>query len=241
MGEVTPSSVASRIKLDTGADGKKVINVLDESKSIPEVDSSYINTLQNNIQHIEETVPGAKVFGSSRGVAEGNLPHLSSDYDILISESDYLKNVKNKYPEKGVVGSAHKHDISGKADNQLDDYVLDFNVIHENPDGTVKPVWIKTGSGGESSREVELFRQAFPEEFFEASKQSILNGKPIQINKTPKELIEKLDPTVKSIMDSYESTKSKHINRIDAYINYGDPTKVSTAQNSFVKSLVGPK
>ena len=239
--EVTPSGTKSRVQLSTDANSNKVVNILDESSDLPKISDQYLNTLQSNIQHIEETVPGAKVFGSSRGVAEGNLPHLSSDYDVLITESDYAKNVKDKYPEKGVVGSAHKHDISGNQNNRSDDYVLDFNIIHENPDGTTRPVWIQTGLNQKSSREVELFRQAFPEEFFEASKQSIRTGKPLKINKTPKELIEKLDPTVKGIMDAYESQKPKHINRIDAYINYGNTDKVANAQDSFVKSIAGPR
>jgi hypothetical protein len=239
--KVDPTAFRSRAQLTTGPDGKKVVSFLDESAELPKINDDYLNTLQSNIQHIEETVPGAKVFGSSKGISEGNLPHLSSDYDVLISESDYAKNVKTKYPEKGVVGSAHKHDISNNPNNTNDDYVLDFNIIHENPDGTVKPIWIETGGGKKSSREIELFRQAFPEEFFEASKESILSGKPIKINKTANDLINRLDPAVKTIMDSYESTKTKHINRVDAYINYGDPRKVATAQESFVKSIVGGK
>ena len=43
-------------------------------------------------------------------------------------------------------------------------------------------------------------------------------------------------------MDSYEAYKNpKHINRIDAYINYADPAVVADAQESYVKMLVGEK
>lgn len=208
----------------------------------------YKEALKNNITYVEETVPGAKVFGSSRGVAEGSLPHLSDDYDVFISESNYNKNVKGKFQKTKEKNSAQVHDISpdgrgaraGKEDAE-NAYNIDFNIIHENPDGTVKPVWKMGPNGFEYSREVELFRQNFPEEFYEATKAAAKSGNPknIKINKTADELINSFDPTVKTIMDAYESGKPKHVNRIDAYINFGDVNKVQQAQEKLAKSLVG--
>jgi hypothetical protein len=49
------------------------------------------------------------------------------------------------------------------------------------------------------------------------------------------------NPTTKSVVDAYESTKDKHLNKIDALINYGKPSVVAEGQQQFVKSLVGSK
>jgi hypothetical protein len=53
--------------------------------------------------------------------------------------------------------------------------------------------------------------------------------------------IKKIDPAVKTIVDAYESSKIKHVNRIDIYINYGNVDVVNRAQETYVKSLVGSK
>jgi hypothetical protein len=248
--EVIPSGQSKTFTLDQSQKVGKQPGTVEQSSSAAGVTIAdpYKEALKNNIAHVEETIPGTKVFGSSRGVAEGGLPHLSDDYDVFISESNYNKHVNGKYQKTGVKGSAQRHDISpdGKGakaqkGDPEDAYNLDFNIIHENKDGTVRPVWEKGFDGFEYSREIELFRQNYPEEFFEATQAAVKSGNPknIKINKTADELINGFDPTVKTIMDAYESGKPKHINRIDAYINFGDVTKVQQAQEKFAKSLVG--
>jgi hypothetical protein len=217
---------------------KKVIglegdNIVKNSESTATaINSEYTNTVKSNIQHIEETIPGTKVFGSSTGVGEVNLPHLSHDYDVFISQSNYNKHVKNKFPFIGPTGPARTHSIGdfGEQGN------IDFNIIEEGKDG--KAV---------GDRAIEIFRQFFPDEFYKAEKEAItsitVSGdlKPIKIPYTPDELIAKVDPRIKTIIDSYESSKPKHINRIDAYLHFGDPEIVIKAQEQFVKSLVGSK
>lgn len=248
--QVLPAGETKTVSLNTSQKAGKQPGVVEQTTvtSGPVISDPYRETLKSNIAYVEETVPGAKVFGSSRGVSEGNLPHLADDYDVFISESNYNKNVKGKFQNTGIKGSAQQHDISpngagagaGKMDPE-NAYNIDFNIIHENPDGTVKPVWSRGPGGYETSREVELFRQNFPEEFFEAAAAASKSGNPknIKINKTADELINGLDPTVKTIMDAYESGKPKHINRIDTYINFGNVDKVAEAQEKFAKSLVG--
>ena len=53
--------------------------------------------------------------------------------------------------------------------------------------------------------------------------------------------MDKIDPAVKTIVDAYESSKVKHMNRIDSYINYGNTDLVQKGQETYVKSLVGSK
>jgi stage V sporulation protein SpoVS len=241
--EVTPSQTTKSFSLDDVNEspniGESSLKPTTESAGLPTTSDSYKATLKSNIDYIEETIPGSKVFGSSRGALEGNLPHLSGDYDVLISQTNYNKHVKDKYRDLGDNGPARLHDISnGKGD---DSYHIDFNIIAENPDGTVKPTWKAGRDGIMTSTEVQLFRQNFPEDFFKAAQEAAKSGDytNIKINKTADELINGSDPAVKTIMDAYESGKPKHVNRIDAYINYGDVDKVTKAQDSYIKSLVG--
>jgi hypothetical protein len=199
------------------------------------VNPEYKETLRSNIQHIEETIPGTKIFGSSVGVSEGGLPHLTGDYDALITESAYNANVNGKYANLGPKGPAQAHDlgIGGEQGH------IDFNIIHENPDGTVRVVWQQMPGGDVRSLEVELFRQFDPKGFYEASKEAIRTGQEIKIPYKAQELMDKVDPVAKTIMDAYESTKSKHMNRIDSYINFGNPEAIAKAQQQYVNSVVG--
>lgn len=200
-----------------------------------DINPEYVETLKSNIKHIEETIPGTKIYGSSVGVSEGGLPHLTGDYDALITESAYNANVKNQYKSLGQKGPAEAHDfgVGGEQGH------IDFNIIHENPDGTVRIVWQQFPGGDARSLEVELFRQFAPKEFYEASKEAIRTGQEIKIPFTAKELMDKVDPVAKTIMDAYESTKMKHMNRIDSYINFGNPEAVAKAQQQYVNSVVG--
>lgn len=197
----------------------------------------YVETLKSNIQHVEETIPGAKIFGSSVGVTEGGLPHLTGDLDALITESAYKSNVKGAYKHLETKGPAEVHDfgIGGEGGH------IDFNIIHENADGTVKVVWQDIGGGRQRSLELELFKQVDPDGFYKASEEAMRTGQEIKIPYKSQELLDKVDPAVKTIMDAYESTKTKHMNRIDSYINFGNPEVVAKAQQQYAKSLVGGK
>jgi hypothetical protein len=200
----------------------------------------YVETLKSNIQYVEETIPGAKIFGSSVGVTEGGLPHLTGDLDALITESAYKSNVSGAYKHLETKGPAEVHDfgIGGEGGH------IDFNIIHENFDGTVKVVWKEMYPGGpQRSLEIELFKQVDPDGFYKAAEEAIAKGTPgnIKIPYKAQELLDKVDPAVKTIMDAYESTKAKHMNRIDSYINFGNPEVVAKAQQQYAKSQVGGK
>lgn len=222
------------------------LEIANNNNTNPAVSSEYIDLLNDNINHVESTT-GAKVFGSAVGVTKGGLPHLTGDIDALILDTDYARNVKGKLEQVSVnKGPAKVHEIGVNKGTQGH---IDFNVIHTNPDGTIKPVWTYNGVEARSL-EMELFRQFFPDEFYAAQKEAIKNGgltitDPSKLNiKIPisaKEFMDKIDPAVKTVVDAYESSKVKHTNRIDTYINYGNIDVVSKAQETYVKSLVGSK
>lgn len=216
----------------------------------PEISQNYVDVLSDNISIVEET--GAKVIGSAVGVVEGGLTHLTGDIDAIILDTDYAKNVLNKLDFVGPNGPAKVHDIginNGKEGH------IDFNVIKTNPDGTVGVTWQEGNMGTYRSLEMELFRQFFPDEYYKLQKELIQKspklrgeGDPIDVTKMNIKIpiqadvfIKKIDPAVKTIVDAYESSKLKHINRIDTYINYGNVDVVNRAQETYVKSLVGSK
>lgn len=198
------------------------------------VNDEYIQTQKRNINHVETSIPGTKVYGSSVGVAEGNLPHITNDIDAFISESNYNKHVKNKYqlysdPKKPVdVKNVKQHTF----DPELGDSgVIDFNIVFEN----------KSTGKATGKRAEELYKFIDPDGFYKASRKAYTTKSNIEIPYTADELIAKTDPTVKTITDAYQSIKPKHINRIDTYISYGRPDKVLQAQEKYLHSIVGTK
>jgi len=254
----TKQPVIAKVKLPTKTyiytlEGKDVVFKHHEVLN-PEISQNYVDVLSDNISIVEET--GAKVIGSAVGVVEGGLTHLTGDIDAIILDTDYAKNVLNKLDFVGPNGPAKVHDIginNGKEGH------IDFNVIKTNPDGTVGVTWQKSYGGYSDnyrSLEMELFRQFFPDEYYKLQKELIQkspklfkgHGDPINVTKMNIKIpiqadvfIKKIDPAVKTIVDAYESSKLKHINRIDTYINYGNVDVVNRAQETYVKSLVGSK
>jgi len=229
-------------------DGELVVK--DASTNEPVISQEYVNSLSNSKQKVETDIPGAKVFGSSVLVTEAGMPHITGDIDVLISESAYNKNVKDKFSFVQDYGPAKQHSVYPQYGQEG---TLDFNIVHENPNGTVKPVWRKdVNTQEETSLEVELFRQFYPEQFQKASIESIKTGKPIEINMSTEEFMNGIDSKVKTVIDSYEATpltkwgsykssKEKHIVRPDVLIEYGDPAVVAKGQEAYIKSIAGHK
>lgn len=243
---------------------KLEIKYLDSSN--PEVSPEYLQVLNDNIQHVQE-LTNAKVFGSAIGVTEGGLPHLTGDIDALILDKDYNTKVKPKLQFIANKGPAKIHEIGIRKGSEGH---IDFNIIHTNNDGTVKVNWMTDPNTGQKrSLELELFRQFFPDKYYAEQKKAIeklgsainltqkalptainlLKGvnqvDPVSLNLqipiSAKEFMDKIDPAVKTVIDAYESSKSKHINRIDTYINYGNVDVVRKGQQAYVNSLVGSK
>jgi hypothetical protein len=205
-------------------EGDKVVKTLDSS-TLPQVTPEYGTTVKKNIDFIETQIPGAKVFGSAKNVAEAEVPHIIGDYDVIMSQSQYNKFAKAN-PAVGNNGLADLHNIPGAAKG-VDP--IDINVIQEQ------------GGKAIGTRAEELFKQVAPDEYYKAAKQAIKNKSEIKIPYSSQQLVDMTNPTTKSVVDAYESTKDKHINKIDALINYGKPSVVAEGQEQFVKSLVGSK
>jgi hypothetical protein len=64
---------------------------------------------------------------------------------------------------------------------------------------------------------MELFRQLFPDEYQQALIHAEKTKTPLVINKTAEELADAITP-VKTIMDSFESAKPKHVPRSLIYL-----------------------
>lgn len=212
----------------------------------PIISQEYVTALKNSRNDVETKIPGAKVFGSSVLVTDAGMPHITGDIDVLITQSDYDKNVKGIYDFVQDYGPAKQHNVYP---NYGEEGVLDFNIIHEDANGMVVP-FDNPMTFGKTPMEIELFRQFYPKQFQEASIESMLTGKPIQINMSSKDFIAGIDPQVKTVIDSYEaspftkwgmynSKKEKHILRPDILIAYGDPEVVAKGQLAYIQSIVG--
>jgi hypothetical protein len=142
-----------------------------------------------------------------------------------MSQTQYDKFAKAN-PSVGNNGFAELHNIPGAAKGVEP---IDINVIQEK------------GGKAIGTRAIELFKQVSPDEYYAAAKKAIKSKSEIKIPYSSQELVDMTNPTTKSVVDAYESSKDKHINKIDALINYGKPNVVAEGQQQFVKSLVGSK
>lgn len=213
----------------------------DGTVNMPE---EYQRILRSNIDYVQNTLfpgSGVKVYGSSAGVTEAGFPHATHDIDFYITQNEI-----DKLLQRGVLSESdrsnpgtytykHNPDQFGEQGN------IDLNVLEQTPDG------MATGIRAE-----ELYRQYFPEEYFQAlrdfkSRQS--NGDPdrlFHINKTPEELLEAINPSSKTIMDSFDidytnPDKSKHALRSWAHLVYSDPVQVSQGINQYAQSMLGSR
>jgi hypothetical protein len=231
--DIMDLSTGEKFPISTSVPGERIIHTLEGDKVIKTIDNAtlpqaspeYSATVKKNIDFIETQIPGAKVFGSAKNVAEAEVPHIVGDYDVLMSQTQYDKFAKAN-PSVGNNGFAELHNIPGAAKGVEP---IDINVIQEK------------GGKAIGTRAIELFKQVSPDEYYAAAKKAIKSKSEIKIPYSSQELVDMTNPTTKSVVDAYESIKDKHINKIDALINYGKPSVVAEGQQQFVKSLVGSK
>ena len=226
-------------------------NLMDEVLATAKVDNveelsisaGYVYQVKDNIKFLEESLPGFNAFGSTTGIADNAFPHLTHDFDGIMTQQAWNK-VKDKYPVANVKNRAKY----GETINIQPDYKynpgeltaqekairaahdVDINIIRETADGKA------TGKLAE-----ELFRTADPDGFYKAAFLEVKTGNAVKIPYTPDELLEKTDMSIKTIVDAMESARDKHILRGDVYLNYGDVGQVAKAQDVYVKSIVGSK
>jgi hypothetical protein len=214
----------------------------------PIISAEYVQSLKNSKVDVESKIPGSMVFGSSLLVTDAGMPHITGDIDILISQSNYNKHVKDNFQFVQDYGPAKQHVV-------YPDYgkegILDFNIVHEDAKGMIIPYY-NPNLPDKIPMEIELFRQFYPEKFQEAATRAAVSGKPLEINMSSKEFMAGIDPQVKTIIDSYEispfnrwgtynANKEKHILRPDVLIAYGNPEVVAKGQEAYIKSVVGHK
>ena len=188
------------------------------------------STVSGNINLIENQIPGFKVFGSSRGVADAGFPHVPGDYDGIITKANYDKMIgEGKYPliDDSGFAKVHEVDINGNIET------IDFNVIEETADG------VPTGKLAE-----QLYRNLDPQGYYEqAARVTSGEQKAIDIPYTADELIENTNWSNRTIADAFETpssgAKAKHINRPDVYIAYGDVDKLQEGFEAYAKSFLG--
>jgi hypothetical protein len=186
--------------------------------------------------------PGAKPFGSSTTSAYAGTPHVTHDIDLLLSDTDFVSQVEKKFGGRAGDGwsvsskpngtgfeDTYTHSLGsqyGDAGN------IDFNIIYTDPNTGM-------ASSTMGTRALELYKQFFPSEYKQAVMQSMRTGQPIVINKTPKELIDAYDPVVKTITDSFSSSKAKHIPRAEAHLTTTDPDYVERALDLYAQEKLG--
>lgn len=219
------------------------------SASVPQ---AYRNALRKNIEYLTEMFPGSKAFGSSTTSAYAGTPHSTHDIDLLISDTDFVNSVEKQLGDRFVSGDKYTNTLGNgwrvsSKPNQTgyDDTFthslgekygeagdIDFNIIYTDPDTGM-------ASSTMGTRGLELYRQFFPQEYRQAVAESMRSGQPIVINKTPKELIDAYDPVVKTIADSFSSSKPKHVPRAEAHLTTTDPEYVEKALDLYIQEKLG--
>jgi hypothetical protein len=237
----------TKVSIKDGKLVKEEFNVGDNlsSENLPSV-------IKENVNFIEETT-GGKVFGSSRLAAMG-VPTIPGDYDVLITEGDMLKNV---IPNEAI--NTDNVDLNSQYAQKLkiNGQDTDFMIIKNGPDGLVQS---KDRGVASPSVEEELFRQFFPEEYAKAVKDKAdkvidaiadkgnyaSKSVKLKIPLTAEELIARVDPEIKTILDAFSAgsgrtaNKAKHTLKSDVVLLFGDPEKIIKAQELYVKSVAGP-
>ena len=186
--------------------------------------------LKDNYNYVQKDLPGFKGFGSSIGVMSGSLNHITHDIDGFMTKEAF-DAVKKVHPDitppdnNGLASYYIKPELYGSDLNGPNH--IDINVIDVNP---------TTGLG--NSRATELYRQFFPQEY----RQSVMNVAQkgndtrqipiVHMDGTPftnQELLESYNPLRKTIMDSMESSKPKHVGRMMEYLAGPNPDIVHDA------------
>ena len=186
--------------------------------------------LKDNYNYVQKDLPGFKGFGSSIGVMSGSLNHITHDIDGFMTKEAF-DAARKVHPDitlpdnNGLASYYIKPELYGSDLNGPNH--IDINVIDVNP---------TTGLG--NSRAIELYRQFFPQEY----RQSVMNVAQksndtrqipiVHMDGTPftnQELLESYNPLRKTIMDSMESSKPKHVGRMMEYLAGPNPDIVHDA------------
>ena len=225
----------------------KIQNTVNSNTSIDNIKEELPklqNALKDNINYIHSKIPGFKPFGSSVGVADAGLPHVTHDIDGFITKSQF-EDFKKANPNASIgdrTGQGDTYVWNTKNlninDANAEPYNVDLNIIDIDKNGHSK-----------GSRAEELYRQFFPNDYQNAFTESIKTGNRLQLKHngkilTPEELLNKVDMTEKTILDSFvinfnSPNKQKHAGRPLTYLMYADSEKVSNALDALSRYHYG--
>lgn len=215
------------------------------SKEISDSSKTEIaKAVGDNVQATVEALPGSKPYGSSILVSEGGVPHLSSDVDVMMIDTD-LQKIGDQYRnfgKKSDTSPAIRIEVFPQAGAHG---LIDVNLIHTGPDGLAIDDPDST-----VKHATTIFRQFFPIEYAQEAKAATLEQRPIKIPFTPQQLMERFDPFEKSIMDAYGSNPDANLPadkqryRADVIVSFAKEEaldKVASAQQKYIQSVVGEK
>src|SRR5574344_424063 len=201
----------------------------DDAKGLAYISGDYDKFRQvtkDNLEYLKQLIPGAKPFGSSVNVADAGFPHITHDYDFEMMDSDFQKFIaahpEINYTDVGQLKTLHLNKV-GKTSSPTD---IDLNII---PDASNELI-DSYGSG--MSREAELFSQQYPDEYDKVRRTAVeVNGTDdFTIPHSNKELFDNMNPTTKTLIDSFEIDvtspgKEKHAARPIVSLMFGDTNR----------------
>lgn len=201
--------------------------------------------LQNNIKFLENYIPGSKVYGSARSVADGAITLIPKDIEVMLTE-DAFKAFKILHPEANI-GAINDFGTAKYYINQSwgDHGVIDLNIISVD----------KYGYG--NKRAMSVYQQYFPKEYqntvrllsegkftpmYDNTSFPMLdmNGNPI----SAQQLINAYNPQESTILDSFLanftiSRKAKHRFRSIEYLAGDRPDLVHNVLQRYSNMITG--
>lgn len=165
-----------------------------------------------------------KIFGSSAPAQKGFLPHIPDDVDVITTRRTYDERISRLPLYDDVPSTAKRHQYTFNGTKRK----VDVNIIEQDGTG------MATGKLA-----TEMFWKEFPEEFWKQARIAAEKGTPMRIAKTPEELLEAFDPVEDTILDTFISTKSKHMSRVSTYLEQGDLATMQRVLQRKGKMLYG--
>lgn len=172
-----------------------------------------IRALNESDEYVQSLIPGMKPFGSTELVKNKFLPyHVTHDLDYIATD-EALPFIEKFNISPGTQAKYGKTiDLNGEP--------IDINIINTGRDGLA-----------EGDLAEELFRQIEPKTYSKELEKTINDvNYNIKIPYTPKQLLEKYNPLTKSLVDAFESSKTKHMSRFPLILENGDPKLLLQAQ-----------
>lgn len=194
----------------------------------------YSDILRSNVDQVRNMlgVPNLKLFGSTAAIIGARFPHNTNDIEFLATPEQFQVIQNNPLFKTAKQKSTGTYTLEIPVGNNGKTQEVDINLVDVDP---------RTGYAV-GTRAEELFRQYYPGQYSDSVRERAA-GNPFVIPYTPQQLLDNVDPTTKTIMDSFsinpEGNKEKHLLRPFIHIIYSDPIAVQSALHQYGKSLLG--